>query len=401
MRGKNRRFWVFLVSALLLVLTFVGYRYITRDQQVVVPVDPAHSTEEPIVVAPSDDQVVEEMEEIRVGVVDLELLRHSHPKIKQLDQLEDQIRGYMQELSQQQSELMTNKKQVENQYASLNSQLEEQVKGIQDKYQQKIDAKVVELQEELTRLEEAIWKEKMADVERKLEDIKALGLEAIEAYYAKQMQKLEEAKNEISTQYSPEILNLRLKLQMVQLSEEEQKKYKDRLEKIQAEQDQKIQELQVQLDEEIKKYYDEKQIELDEEIKAYQEQAQKDAEALFRVKQNDLDNVLQAYIKQMESEMQAEISGKQKRLEEQTENGLTQAQRQIDQEIAKNDKLLKTKIEDARKKQEGILQQIDEDIKMITGKLAKEKNLDVILTDVRVNVQAQDVTDQVLKKLNQ
>lgn len=398
MNMKNSRTWMILIAALLVLLGGGGYWYLTRGEQVVAPADSQDILDDSSVdFADSGD----EPEEVRAGVVDITYIRQMHPKVQILDQLEDQIKGYLRQQVQQKDKLATTQKQVETQYSGLDTLFNTQMQEIQKRYQQLIDAKTDALQKELSAFEEATLKDTMASIQRKQENLQMMGKGQIERFQEKQMAQLGQMEREIYAQYSPQILNLQLKLQMVRLSEAEQKKYRDDLEKLEVEQQQKLQDARTKLDAEMKEYIQTKQAELDQELQAFQNQTRQNVDKALKEKQAQLDAALKAYIKEMEVAMQAEIGGKQERIDDQKKNGLNRAQQHIQNEISKNSQLLTSKIEEARKRQNEILNEIDQDMKEAIIEVAKENQIEVILTDFQVNAKAMDLTDLVLQKIRQ
>lgn len=397
MNIKNSRTWMILIAVLLLVLLGGGvYWYVTRGEQVVAPADSQDRKD-----FPDFADLEGELEETRAGVVDIDYLRQMHPKVKLLNQLDDRIRGYARQQDQKQSELATTRKQVEAQYSGLDMLLGSQIKEIQGRYQKMIDEKTESLQKELTAFEETAMKEAAVGIQRKQENLQEKGKEQIERFQEKQVAQLSEAERKVYARYSPQILNLQLKLQMVRLSEDEQKKYRDELEKLDVEQQQQLQDERAKLNRETNEYIQAKQAELNQEMQAFQNQTKQNADKSLKEKQAQLDAALKAYIKEMEAAMQAEISGKQGRIDEQKKNGLNRAQQQIESEISKNDQLLSSKVEEARKRQIEILNEIDREIKEAVAEAAQENGIEVILTDFTVNAKAVDLTDLVLRKLRQ
>lgn len=403
MKINHLRTWgIFLL--VLLVLAGAGYWIFMQKAEETQPV---HQSTESQTDVDSDNIENESKEDnqdllsqVQFGVIDLPTVRQQHPKYSMVTQLKKQIQDYSNEKSSQQDEWKRAQDQIDNQYTELNNQLISQVEEIRDQYQQKIVVKTEELQQELTRFEEQIWNDALNRMKQKKEDMQEMAEGMVSRKYEQQMETLAEMEEELSKEYSHQILNLRLKLSMVELTEEEQKKYKEEADELQLEWDQKLDEAKAKLEAEVNTYIENKQIELDKELQDYQAQENQAVEKAREEKRQELDLELQAYIQQMEDMMKTEIQQKQDKLEEQANNGLLKAKEDMQSELQNSEQLLTTKAEEAQRELEKMQAEIDEEIRATVTELAQEQDIDVVLVDVRVNVRAVNLTEQVIEKLN-
>lgn len=403
---KSFRMWlVFLL--ILLVLALLG-GFLKWRSSVTISNDNLETidTEKPqdIPPIPSIEENIgseEVLEEIKVGIVDMVVLQNQHPRMAEYKKLAVEITGYHAELSSQNEEYKLAHEQVKNQSLDLNTQLNAQLQGIRDKYQKIIDTRVQELQKELSLYEEETWKRALEDIERKKDDLQSLAQDMISKYHQKLETELKKYQDELDAEYAGRVINLRLKLQMIQLSEEEQEKYKADLEAIQIEQKQKLQEKSQSLEEEFNTFIENKQVELDTELKNYQNQLKEETETLFLRKQKELDKNLKDFITEKEEAMHKEFQERQTKIEENAKTSLLKTQTEIQQEMQKKEQRLRSKLEKAELEQVQILQQIDQDIRQIVGQLAHEEGYELVLTDIRVSVDVDDLTQLVLQKLKQ
>lgn len=407
---KDFRKWL-IFFLILLVLALVG-GFINWRQGVVSdgdiqgtdkpkPLDiaPQPSTEENV---GSEEVVAEQVgEEIQVGIVDMVLLQSQHPRMVEYKNLAEEIADYNSELASQNEEYQLAQEQVKDQSLGLHTQLNTQLEGIRDKYQASIDTRVQELQTELSLFEEETWNQALSDIQRKKDDLQSLAQDMISKYHQKLELELKKYQEEVDAEYAGQVINLRLKLQMIQLSKEEQEKYQAELEKIQLEQKQKLQEKSQGLEEEFNTFIENKQVELDAELKSYQNQMKEETEALFIAKQEELDKTLKDFIAEKEKAMNKEFQERQTKLEEQAKSSLLKTQTEIQQEIEKKEQRLKSNLEKAKLAQSQILQQIDEDIRQIVGQIAQREGVDLVLTDVPMSADAVDLTQLVLEELKQ
>lgn len=403
---KSFRMWLIFLL-ILLVLALLG-GFLKWRSSVTVSNDnlEAIDTEKPqdIPPIPSIEENIgseEVLEEIKVGIIDMVILQNQHPRMAEYKKLAVEITGYHAELSSQNEEYKLAHEQVKNQSLDLNTQLNAQLQGIRDKYQKIIDTRVQELQKELSLYEEETWKRALEDIERKKDDLQSLAQDMISKYHQKLETELKKYQDELDAEYAGRVINLRLKLQMIQLSEEEQEKYKADLEAIQIEQKQKLQEKSQSLEEEFNTFIENKQVELDTELKNYQNQLKEETETLFLAKQKELDKNLKDFISEKEEAMHKEFQERQTKIEENAKTSLLKTQTEIQQEMQKKEQRLRSKLEKAKLEQVQILQQIDQDIRQIVGQLAQEEGYELVLTDIRVSVDVDDLTQLVLQKLKQ
>lgn len=403
---KSFRMWLIFLL-ILLVLALLG-GFLKWRSSVTVSNDnlEAIDTEKPqdIPPIPSIEENIgseEVLEEIKVGIIDMVVLQNQHPRMAEYKKLAVEITGYHAELSSQNEEYKLAHDQVKNQSLDLNTQLNAQLQGIRDKYQKIIDTRVQELQKELSLYEEETWKRALEDIERKKDDLQSLAQDMISKYHQKLEAELKKYQDELDAEYAGRVINLRLKLQMIQLSEEEQEKYKADLEAIQIEQKQKLQEKSQSLEEEFNTFIENKQVELDTELKNYQNQLKEETETLFLAKQKELDKNLKDFITEKEEAMHKEFQERQTKIEENAKTSLLKTQTEIQQEMQKKEQRLRSKLEKAKLEQVQILQQIDQDIRQIVGQLAQEEGYELVLTDIRVSVDVDDLTQLVLQKLKQ
>lgn len=405
--------WILLVILLFLVIA-AGYWYLNQNQHVVQtdsnPMKPESQSNEtgsneitpPTEIPVSGESGSEEdLEDLKIGLVDLEQIRNQHPRKEMIYQLEEQIQGYLRELAQQEDEMELAQEQIEAQNTDLNAQLGTQLENIRVKYQKLIDEKSKELQQELTQFEDQAWEDALADIKRKNEDLQDLAEKMIAKYHERQLSDLFEFEEELYQKYYPDIVNLRLKLQLVQLSEEEQKKYREELEQIELEKAKLLEEKKLKLEKELNQYIESKQLELEKDFENFQEQTNQEIVVALKAKQEEMDQLLKEFIVEKEAEMNNESKERQTKLEEEAKTSLLHTQHEIQLEIKIKEELLVSNLENAKTERDQLLAEIDEDIRSIVADLAEEQGYDLVLIDVRVNVAAQDLTEQILEKLNQ
>lgn len=334
-----------------------------------------------------------------IGVVDLEALWENHSLQKKIETLAKQIDYYQQIWFSRQDDLNYLEEEAQKHYDSLQEQINAQLQHIFDNYQEKIDEYIQELQEDLLAYEQVIWEESFDDVENYNTELQSLAEEEVKDYYDKMKIRFNSYKQEVRQRYAHQIFNLRLRLEMTYVTEEEQGEILKELEDLLDKENQLLSEKEAQLDEEFEIFLKIKEDELAQKSQLYQEEKQKELESLLAEKQDALDKKATSFISLMEVEMERVMQERQKKLMDLAEEALVVRQEEMQKELEGQWQSLQDKIEDAYDEIEEIEETIRKDIMLAIEEIAQEKNIDVVLTEVHLNVSGIDITAEALSKL--
>lgn len=305
--------------------------------------------------------------EEKIGVVDLEQAAKAHPQWKQIEAINAKIVV----LKQQYQQLVQGDDSQE-QFNKLN---EEQMVSQQ--------LQVAQKQKEWAREQEILWQ----GLERKMQ-IKKQELEkAFQAELAKVQQEkskeLEEYRKQLNVLYGAQIVNLQLKLQFSNLSEEERKQKKGELDKLAQEQQEKLAAKQEEMEEEMDTRLQAVKSAMSQELKAYQLQEE------TKIKQE-----LEAKHKVWQEKNQQEMVSQ----EEQWKKGLAGQQKQFAQRMKEVEKL-ESQVKELNQEKAKIQEQIKTDLKNISAQVAQSQKLKAVVVNYRVNGLAVDITAQVIQEL--
>ncbi len=334
-----------------------------------------------------------------IGVVDMAVLFESHNLQKKLDNLMEQVNNYQQIWYNRQDDLGYMEEEAQKHYANVEEQIQVQMQHIYEGYQEKIEEYVEKLQKELLAVEEDTWKEASVAIQKYTEKLHKETEKAIEDFYEEITVRYGQYKDKVRQKYAHRIFNLRLQLELAFLTEDEQKRLVEELEELLATEERLLRAKEEELQEELQDFVDKKEAEYVEAGQRYQDEKQEEAEKKLRAKQQELDRKMVEYIGLAEKEMERVMEERQKVLADQAEEMFQIREKEIEKDLADQWDSLQSKLENAYKEIELTEEQILDEIKAIVAEIAREKQIDLVLTDVRVNVSGIDITEAVLAKI--
>lgn len=183
-------------------------------------------------------------------------------------------------------------------------------------------------------------------------------------------EEMENYRRSISEEYKLKIFNIKLKLETLQVADEAKKAMEADMQKLQAEEETKLgvkyQEILTKLSEEMSA----EQKKATEEMDAYIEEIAKEY-GLLGVKGTAPNKEAMAELDEMNRQLQADVES---------------AQAEYEAKRKQHDEL------------EGLILR---DIKLKVARIAREQGLTVVFGDVRVNLNAVDITDEVINACNE
>lgn len=180
-------------------------------------------------------------------------------------------------------------------------------------------------------------------------------------------QHLSEYAKELDKDYQPEILSLQLKMQTVQMTQDEREAVKKQINTLQEQRMQKL---------------EQKQQQLEQELGPRMEQEKQQTEEQFR-----------QYHAQLMAEANSRLSEQQKITESHRAEIADQYSGSVGQQK------LSANLQVLQEQRDKLWQIIIRDIKDATARIAAQKNLEVVIVKYQQNVQAVDVTDAVMAEI--
>ncbi|SJZ47602.1 OmpH family outer membrane protein [Selenihalanaerobacter shriftii] len=338
-------------------------------------------------------------DKVRIGVVDLAKIKTAHPQAKTLENLGEQIRDINIELQAQGDTLNLTRKNRQEHLKSIDKQIDKRLQDTKDKYQERIDTKVERTKEEISAYEDRIKEEMRDKLEKKQVKIKKQIKNKIEAKKEEQRKILKEYNKELHDKYYQDILNLRLKLQMLQSSSKEKKEYQKELVALEKKRKQELNDKKHELEKKLKEFISQQQKEANKKFKTYQQELTNQMNNKVMKRKKEANEELQSYVQKQQKLLKEEMQNKQANLSEKLQGTIVEAEKQLSSSIETKNKKLVDGLDELKNGQKSLQTEIMKDIKAEIAKVAKEKELDVVLIDYRNNIAAVDITDEVIIKL--
>lgn len=304
--------------------------------------------------------------EEKIGVVDLEQAVKSHPKWQQIEELE--------------SKLAVIKKEYQQGLNSADSN--QQLGQLQQEKMASRQLQLAEKQKEWDREQETLWKGLEQKMQAKKLATEQLFQQELEKVQTEKKKELDAYAKQLKFLYGTQIVNLQLKLQFANLSEEERKNKKEELDKLIQEQQDKLQTKQQEIEEDLNREMQGTQLVLSKQIKEYQAQEEAQIKAKLEAK-------YQTWQSQQAQEMTNE--------DQEWKKMVVDHQQQFDQKFKDMQKIEK-QVKDLKQAREQIEQQIIADLKDIAAQIAQQENFKAVVVNHRVNALGIDITWKVIEK---
>ncbi len=331
----------------------------------------------------------------RIGVVDLEVVTHAHPRWQDLEVL-------LQQEKDVQAELGIVPQSPSLPVPEVQRVLDEEAKRLRVELGKEVEFLRVEGQRQI----EAFANELRHDAEARLaqlqHDLRAQGEEELIAKRDAMRVQLREAEQKIRDEYRYPLLNLRLRAEVTGLSSEaEGKQLLQEMQALQEERDARIQEKMDELQSAFSELQKVKESEINAKLKAEQDALeaegrqrlaarQQAAQADFAHAAVDLEKTFQARLEHRRQEMilggRAPLPGRQG----------TYTQSLIDRS-----RQLQSELVALREKRQRLEDSILAEVKIEVATIAQTRRLDVVLTRYVSNVAGIDITADVVAKLKQ
>lgn len=337
----------------------------------------------------------------RIGIVDLEELKAVHPDAEVLEELNKQIKDSQINLEEQQGFLNLTSQNREEHLQSINEQISKRLQDIKSGYQTKIEERIEKTKEELSAYKESLKQEIKEKFEQKKREIRAGLDQKIDKRKEKQNKELQNYQQKLNKEYNRKILNLRLKLQMLDLSSEERKEYQQQLAELEAERKEKLANKKEELQKKLQEYAAEQQKEAEEKLRSYHQKLTKKMQQKIKNKQEEANKELQNYIKEQNQFLQQEIETKREDLTAKLENTIVETEEKLDKNITERNEELAVNLEKLKEDRNRLEKKINKDIKEKIAEVAEDKGLGVVLTDYSSSLSATNITEDVAVKLKE
>ncbi|ACL70515.1 hypothetical protein Hore_17660 [Halothermothrix orenii H 168] len=209
----------------------------------------------------------------------------------------DSIKRQLSLLEKQQKMYLQKKQDIE-------SHIEEILNNVREEYQQKIDEKHQEMLKELKTFED----KKLQEVREKLLVKKEVFGSKLEKMVSRLKQetlnKLMGYRQDITNQYYPDILNYKLKLEIIELTPEEKEDYENKLREIEAKKERLFKQKEEELNQELQNRIKSLEKEFHSKLMAYQTLINQETRKQIEKKRTELETDFKDYVDRQQKLME-------------------------------------------------------------------------------------------------
>lgn len=311
-----------------------------------------------------------------IGLVDLEQAFKAHPRYRELEELQVELTRQQQDWQAWLEE--QNKQATLKHQSKLEQTLSGQLEKIQEQYRMRLEDRQKILQEQLTREEKA----RMEEIEKKLQsrekEIMAKLQETIQKQESAMKQELADYETSLQDKNKARVVNLKLKLANLPLSEEERKRVEEELAGIDGEQKQLVALKEASLSAQLKEFAASKQEENLKNLEAYQQTLVQNAGSELDTLRQKLEADFGSEVRAQEAKLEAQAKTQQEKIGKlRDEEAEAAFRKQIEDEAGRREKALAN----LQKQAQILEQEILADLQQLARDLGKEKRvgrLDVI-----------------------
>lgn len=267
-----------------------------------------------------------------------------------------------------------------------------------------MQAEVTALEEQAKRRFEAFVADLRAEQEGKLADRqRALNAElqkVIEARRDELQRELEKFEITTMAEYRLPLLNLRLKADVVGVSnEEEGKRLSEEADRLLRQRDEKIKVKAQALDKSLNEFQKAQSDEAEAQVKSLVKTLEDEAETKIEARQAETRAELQAEAKTREAALQKALEERRKLLVGGTEEQLRAAQQQYARQVQVEGTKLQAEIQKVEEQRIRLEDSVLAEIKIEVASVAQERRIDVVLTRAVATTNAVDLTKSVIARM--
>lgn len=233
------------------------------------------------------------------------------------------------EIANQRLQLENQRELLQKMRDEIDKQIENELNKIQNKYQERIAAKKVKLKQNLNEFRQKIMQQNKERIMVKKEfyqkEIKAL----IIRYEENKRKELASFQQEANQEVYNEILNLNLKLKLLDLTSDEKEKYQKRLKQLKSRQNNKLKAKTGAFEKEIEDKIAELEEKYDHMLNSFRQKLETESNQEIKTKKAELDNKFEKYISSQKDLMAEEVKERENELRKRSAKKLEKQQQLI------------------------------------------------------------------------
>lgn len=336
---------------------------------------------------------------LTIGLLNKEEALKAHPLYENLMKKEKELSHYYRQLEREERSFSLLVAEIERRRGDLERIREAHLEGIQGEYREKIEKE----EQAFERRMEDLYREATEDLYRELEiDRARLEREAKERLSSRFQEEEKDCQlyvEKLLEEYKPLILNLRIKLLVLNLSPEKRQALEEEMERLESDL-----EIRIQLrEEDLKKRMEEFRFFIDRQVIAqlqeFKRRGQKKIEESLRVIARRERDYLEELTKKMSQELTLLLLQEKSLFMEEEEKSLQEMESLLLGELRGRILYLQSEIERLERSLDSLNEQMDEDLLEAVFLLAKEKGFAFVIEKDDDSLEGLDITSMVMNLL--
>lgn len=331
-----------------------------------------------------------------IGVLDMAVIQQAHPLWESPLRMGEELHYFYRQLQEEEKSYELVELEVARQREELGKKKEARLARINEEYQAEVQKKQQALQEELKHLEEQAWREFEEDLQAERERLDVVAAQRVSSRFAGEKEEYERFVEELLVEFKPLILNLRLKLLVLNLLPEEKEALEEEIHSLEEDLERQRTLRREELDSLMEEYRSFVEGQVEAEFLDYERRGQWDLEEVLRLLRRRMEQELEDAIQRRNRQLQLDLAHEREQLVEEEEKKLLQLEGTIRGEIKGRILFLTQEIQRLEEARDSLYEEMEKEIREIVSILAQDQGLDVVLT---VPIDGLDITSMVVEKL--
>ncbi len=328
----------------------------------------------------------------RIGVVDLDAVVRAHPRWREFDALNKRA-------SRLEIQLLQVPIPPPPPRADLQRALNLEAGRLRAGFEKELEFLRQESHRRLEAFSATVREEQQAQFETGRNQLESEGRAALEAQQRTLQAQFKAAEQEIMTEYTYPLLNLRLRAEVAGLSSEQEGRAVLReIQALQQEREERIKTKGEEFDKQFQEFQKAKEAEVNTKIEALKESLNKEAQERLAAKQHELEAELNRMAAEKEQQFRMRLEQRQKELIAAAEAQLRTQQRAYLSGLDERARQVRAELRAVQEQRARLEVSVLAEVKITVATIAQAEKLDVVLTRYVANVAGVNITPAVVQR---
>lgn len=336
---------------------------------------------------------------LHMGVLDMEVVQRAHPLFESPRRMDEELHYFSRQLQEEKNSYALVELEVARQREEQEKKKEARLNRIQEEYEEQIEKKKGSFQERMKEQESLAWEEFEAELQEQKERLFQEAEKKVSSRFAGEEEEYEEYVENLLREYQPLILNLRLKLLVLNLLPEKKEALEEEVQRLEDTFQKKVTLRKEELEGLMEEYRSLVEGQAAAELADFERQRRQELEGVLRLKRRRMELELEDGVERLNRQLQLDLAYERERLVEEEEKRLQELEGVIRGEIRGRILFLEKEIERLEDIKASVYGEMEGEIQEIIAVLAQDQGLDLVLPRSLFHIDALDITSLVVEKL--